>query len=112
MRRPRKERGVISPYPTVVIVTRTNQALAGMEANWLGSPSELTKVPMVASQVPRSAKYLGGCGETVDFGSKSMNRAHRRVEKMVSIMITKKPIAKRACWERRTDKYMTSIVLF
>lgn len=57
-RRPRKERGVISPYPTVDIVTMTNHAAAGIDANCVGSPSELTNVSSVVSQVPRSMKYL------------------------------------------------------
>lgn len=35
----------------------------------------------------------------------------KRVLKTVSIMITKNPIARSACWDRRTDTYITSIVL-
>jgi len=89
--RPRKDRGVISPYPTVVIVTNTNQAAAGIDENCVGSPSAFTNVSRIGSQVPRSEKY-------------------RRVLNTVRIIITKKPIAKSACCDLFTDIYITSIV--
>lgn len=89
--RPKNDRGVISPYPTVVIVTRTNQAAAGIEGNWDGSPSELMNVSSVSSQVPRSAKYS-------------------RVLNTVSTMAMKKLRASNAWCDLLMAKYMTSIV--
>jgi hypothetical protein len=54
---PRVVLGWISPKPTVVIISATNQNDAGILENWLGSPFTSIKVRLAASQLPLSAKY-------------------------------------------------------
>jgi hypothetical protein len=39
-------------------------------------------------------------------------RTYRSVLNTVRIMTTKNPMARSACWERRTERYMTSMVLY
>jgi hypothetical protein len=38
--------------------------------------------------------------------------ADNNVLKTVRTITTKKPIARRACWDLRTERYITSIVLY
>lgn len=79
-------------------------------ANCVGSPSELINVSNVLSHVPRSAKYLGVILSTWLTNTKS-EPTHKSVLKRITTNKAKKPIARRACRDRRTDTYMTSIVL-
>lgn len=75
----------------------------------MGSPSELINVSKVESQVPRSAKYL--CHDD-EQGCLTVKRvAYRSVLNTVKTMLTKKLIARSACCDRRTDRYITSMVL-
>lgn len=88
---PKKLFGTTSPYPTVLMVTRENHAVLGMESKAEGSPSESMNAANEGSHVPRSAKYM-------------------RVEKSTSTRMMKNVKAQSASLERLTATYMTSIV--